>query len=95
MFFSHDEGERFKPFGMRTIINRIRTKAGINFTAHALRKTFAKQAVLNIMGIEFVQQLMGHESIEMTRHNIGLLDVQDLVKCAINIHQSILTDNPN
>jgi integrase/recombinase XerD len=84
----HGDYERYTTMGMRSLINRIRQKTDIFFTAHALRRTFARQAVINGMGLEFVQQLMGHESVEMTRHYVGMLDVNDLVR-TYNKHKVI------
>jgi len=65
--------------GVRSVIVRVRTKSGIYFTAHALRRTFARQAVINGMDIIWVQQLMGHSSIEMTQHYVQQLDTDDLI----------------
>jgi len=83
-----DEDSRFTKYGMRSLINRIREKTGIFFTCHALRRTFARQAVLNGMDIIWVQQLMGHSSIEMTRSYVGQLDTSDLIN-AYNKHSPI------
>jgi len=69
-----------QPMGLRSAIVRIRNKTGIFFTAHALRRTFARQAVIAGMDIIWVQQLMGHSSIEMTRQYVHQLDTEDLVK---------------
>jgi len=62
--FQTDENKRIKTFGLRSIMNRISTKAGVKFTAHALRRTFAKMAVKNGMDIIWLQELMGHSQLE-------------------------------
>jgi integrase len=78
--FLHGFNKRYKVWGMRSLINRIRKKTGIEFTAHALRRTFARQAVLEGMDIIWISQLMGHSSIEMTKEYVGQLDLNDVVK---------------
>ena len=72
-------GNRLKPMGMRSLINRLRKTSNLTFTAHALRRTFARQSYINGMDIGWLQQLMGHESIETTRDYIQKLDTADLV----------------
>jgi len=82
--FSHGNNRRFTKMGMRSLLLRIREKTSIYFTAHALRRSFARQAILKGMDSIWIQQLMGHSSIEMTRHYIGQLDINDVVKAYNN-----------
>jgi integrase/recombinase XerD len=65
--------------GLGSAINRISDKAGIKVTAHALRRTFATLALRSGMSIAHVSALLGHSSLEMTRHYVRLLidDLQD------------------
>jgi integrase/recombinase XerD len=75
-----DEHARLKPYGLRSIMNRLSERSGVKMTAHALRRTFARMAVKNGLDIIWLQHLMGHENIETTRHNVGELDVDDVAK---------------
>lgn len=58
---------------------RISERANILISAHALRRTFATLSLRAGMNVVQVQGLLGHTSLEMTRHYIELLD-EDLVK---------------
>ncbi len=75
-----DEHARMKPYGLRSIMNRLSERSGVKMTAHALRRTFARLAVKNGLDIVWLQNLMGHENIETTRHYVGELDVDDVAK---------------
>lgn len=76
---STKDGRRITTRGLRSIIVRMRERIKIYYTPHGLRRTFARQAVLNGMGIEFLQQLMGHSNLDLTKSYVGELDVNDLV----------------
>jgi len=75
-----DENHRLRVGGMRSLIDRISNRAGIKFTAHALRRTFARLSIKNGMGIIWLQFLMGHSNLETTRDYIQDLDVEDVEK---------------
>ena len=53
------------------------TKAGLEhkgYTVHALRHTFASELLNAGMRLEVLQQLMGHQDIEVTRRYARLTD---------------------
>lgn len=75
-----DEGTRLKPFGLRSILTRICVKSGVKFSAHALRRTFARLSVKNGLDIVWIQHLMGHANLETTRDYIQDLDTEDIDK---------------
>lgn len=78
--FLTNEGTPLTVLGIRSIFVRLSKKSGISFSAHALRRTFAKLAVKNGLDIVWIQQLMGHANIETTRDYIQGLDLSDLQK---------------
>lgn len=73
-----DGSSRMTPEGMRSLMHRVSERTQIPFTPHCLRRTFARQAKIAGMDIAWIQQLMGHSSIEMTKRYIGDLDVEDV-----------------
>ena len=75
-----DENTRLKVGGLRSIVDRISTRSGVKFTAHALRRTFARLSVKNGLDILWLQFLLGHENLETTRDYIQGLDVADVEK---------------
>jgi integrase/recombinase XerD len=66
--------------GIRSIFVRLAEKSGIHFSAHALRRTFAKMAIKNEMDIIWLQTLMGHTNLETTRDYVQGLDNEDVEK---------------
>ena len=71
-------GTRLSLNGMQSVFMRISERAGIKVTPHALRRTFATlthRAGMNLMDL---QALMGHASLDMTRHYIQMED-EDLI----------------
>ncbi len=70
------------PEGLGSVLKRISKRAGIHLTSHALRRTFATLSLKAGMNLIHLQGLMGHSSIEMTRHYVKTLD-EDL----LNAHQ--------
>lgn len=73
-----DEHTRLKPYGLRSIMNRISARSGVKFTAHALRRTFARMSVKNGMDVLWLQFLLGHTNLETTRDYIQDLDTEDV-----------------
>lgn len=76
---NYKDGSHLKEMGIRSLILRAMQHIGIPFTPYTLRRTFARQASINGMDIAWIQQLMGHASIAMTKRYIGDLDVEDIV----------------
>jgi integrase/recombinase XerD len=61
----------------RTVFNKYLDKAGVShkgYTLHCLRHTFASELLNASMRLECLQLLLGHKSIEMTRHYARLTD---------------------
>lgn len=73
-----DENTRLKVGGLRSLVDRISMRSGVKFTAHALRRTFARLSVKNGLDILWLQFLLGHENLETTRDYIQGLDVADV-----------------
>ena len=73
VFQSHTS-EPLTRWGLRAIYEDLSNESGIQFSAHALRRTCAKFSIQNGMDIVMVQQLLGHDNVETTRHYIQELD---------------------
>jgi site-specific recombinase XerD len=69
---------RFTPSGLRSWLLRISQRAGIHISPHALRRTFATLSLRAGMNVIQLQGLLGHSTLEMTRHYIELME-EDLV----------------
>ena len=62
----------------RTIFERYRNRAGLahkRYTLHCLRHTFASELLNAGMRLECLQQLLGHESVQVTRLYARLTDI--------------------
>lgn len=77
--FQTRTGERFTTSGLRSWLMRISERANIHISAHSLRRTFATLSLRAGMNVFQLQGLLGHSSLEMTRHYVEMLD-EDLVK---------------
>ena len=77
--FQTKSGGRFTSSGLRSWMLRISDRAGIHISPHALRRTFATLSLRAGMNVIQLQSLLGHSTLEMTRHYIEMLD-EDLVK---------------
>jgi site-specific recombinase XerD len=73
-----ESGTRFTEAGLRSWLNRLGKRAKIHITPHALRRTFATLSLKAGMNVFQLQALMGHATLEMTRHYVRILD-EDLV----------------
>jgi len=63
--------------GARKLFRKYLTKSGLKakgYTLHQLRHTFATELLNAGMRLEVLQQLLGHSTIEMTRHYARLTD---------------------
>lgn len=74
-----DDGLRFTNNGFRSIILRISHRSGVDFSPHALRRTFATLSLKAGMSPLHLQGLLGHSTLEMTRRYTQLVD-DDLVE---------------
>lgn len=83
--FSTERGNnRLTLSGIVQLMKRASAKAGVKFTAHQLRRTFALEALRSGMSIFHLQKLMGHADIIVLRKYLALLD--DDVKAAHEKH---------
>jgi len=71
-------GNRISNFGLRSILLRIGARAEIKLSPHMLRRSFATFAARK-MNVIHLSALMGHASLDMTRHYLQLLDT-DLIE---------------
>jgi len=77
--FQTIHGKRFTSSGLRSWTLRFSKRANIHISPHALRRTFATLSLRAGMNVFQLQGLLGHSTLEMTRHYIEMLD-EDLVK---------------
>ncbi len=67
-------GERMTGNSLMLLFRRLSKQTGIHVTPHSLRRTFAVLCVRAGMGLLHLQNLLGHESLEMTRHYVNLVE---------------------
>lgn len=73
-------GQRGRPLsyaGARKVFRKYLERSGLvvkGYTLHQLRHTFASELLNAGMRLEVLQQLLGHSTIEMTRHYARLTD---------------------
>ena len=72
--FQTKTGTRFTESGLHSWMSRLSRRAKIHITPHALRRTFATLSLRAGMNVFQLQALMGHASLEMTRHYVTILD---------------------
>lgn len=65
---------RLTPHHLSRLVAALGRKAGVKVTPHALRRTFALQALRKGMDVMSLMRLMGHADIAMTSHYVQLLD---------------------
>lgn len=71
--FCNQYGEQLTTGALQSALRRYNQKRGIEKTsAHALRHTFAKNWVINGGDVFRLQKLLGHSTLEMTRHYVNL-----------------------
>ena len=76
LFYSH-RGQPLSYSGARKIFQKYLKKAGLaskGYSLHQLRHTFASELLNAGMRLEVLQQLLGHSTIEITRHYARLTD---------------------
>lgn len=76
--FQTELGGRFALNSLNSFCARLSKTSGIKVSPHALRRTFATMSLKAGMNLMYLQGLMGHATIEMTRRYIQMLD-EDLV----------------
>ena len=72
--FQTESGRPFTPHGLQSLLRRLSKKAGVAFSAHALRRTFATLSLQNGMDLVSLQTLLGHNNLETTRRYVQWLD---------------------
>lgn len=78
--FCNQYGEYLTPKALQHSIRTYNKKRGVERTSvHALRHTFAKNWVVNGGDVFRLQKLLGHSTLEMTRHYVNLFSA-DLKK---------------
>ena len=78
-FFLNQEGKRFKAAGIQKMCRRNLQMIGVNYATHVLRHTFATLYLRNGGDIESLRLILGHATLEMTKHYLHLLPA-DLIK---------------
>jgi integrase len=66
--------------GIRLVLARLERRTGIKCNAHAFRRTFACQSVRNGMNLFYVQSLLGHSTLTMTRIYAEQVNSEDAIK---------------
>ena len=74
-----------KPTGMQDVLKRLGDRTGIKCNAHAFRRTFATESVRNALNVFYVQSLLGHSSLTMTRIYAEQVSSEDAIKAYIPI----------
>lgn len=59
---------------MRELLLRLSAKAGIKFSAHALRRTFVILSLRAGMDVLHLQALLGHSSLDMVSYYAQMVD---------------------
>jgi len=73
--FPTDEGDYFSYPGLRSLLMRIQTKAGIKVHGwHSLRRGFSTEFINDGGDWGELARILGHESIETTRRYVNLSD---------------------
>jgi integrase/recombinase XerD len=73
--FCNIYGEKITADALKHSIAKYNNKRGVDRTSiHALRHTFAKQWVVNGGDVFRLQKLLGHSTLEMTRHYVNLFN---------------------
>jgi site-specific recombinase XerD len=66
LFISDNRKHEFTSFGLKHLMEKVKTASGVNFHIHQLRHTFAVNLLNNGTDIAKIKQLMGHQDIRMT-----------------------------
>ena len=69
-----------RPRGISAMLTRLQTQTGIKCNAHAFRRTFACESVRNGLNLFYVQSLLGHSSLTMTRVYADQVSSEDAIK---------------
>jgi site-specific recombinase XerD len=89
LFLGNQTGLRITPGGIQEIIKNSRKNAGITsrVTPHTLRHSFATNLLRNNCNIRYVQEFLGHESLETTQMYTHIVN-NDLKEAHKKFHTS-------
>lgn len=79
VLFKTRTGRRFTGSGLLRVFRRLTKETGIHVTPHAMRRTFVILSLRAGMDVLHLQTMLGHESLEMTRHYADMVD-EDLLR---------------
>ena len=79
--FPSENGTQLKEYALRSSVCRYNKRRGVQKTSiHAFRHTFARKYLIDCGGNAFtLQRLLGHSTLEMTKHYCALFDA-DITK---------------
>ena len=79
--FPTENGLQLKEPGLRSSIARYNNNRGVEKTSiHSFRHTFARKYLVDCGGNAFtLQRLLGHSTLDMTKHYCAIFD-KDIVK---------------
>jgi integrase/recombinase XerD len=79
--FSNDMGEQMTEYCLKNTIAKYNKRRGVQKTSiHMFRHTFAKKYLVDCGGNAFtLQRLLGHSTLEMTKHYCAIFD-SDITK---------------
>jgi len=80
------EGELLIPYGRtkaERILEEFCQRFGRRFTFHTLRRSFGRQLWLRGIQIEIIAEILGHESMDMTRKYLGL-NISDMERAILS-----------
>ena len=66
--------------GVRQSLERLERRTGIKCNAHAFRRTFACESVRNGLNLFYVQSLLGHSTLTMTRVYADQVGSEDAIR---------------
>ena len=67
-------------WGIESMLRRLGERTGIKCNPHAFRRTFATQSVRNGLNLFYVQSLLGHSTLQMTRLYAEQVNSEDAIK---------------
>lgn len=79
--FSNERGTQLQEYGLRSSIARYNKRRGVEKTSiHLFRHTFARKYLVDCGGNAFtLQRLLGHSTLDMTKHYCAIFDA-DIAK---------------
>jgi len=68
------------PNGIALVLKRLEHRTGIKCNAHSFRRTFACESVRNGLNLFYIQSLLGHSTLTMTRIYAEQVGSEDAIK---------------